>query len=81
MMISEMKVFAVDFFFSVNEMFFAVVLLFSLLYATSLDGGSPSDIASRFSYNPSQISKLQDSMDHIYYLFHYKSVHSVFHHG
>ena len=47
----------VDFFFSVNEMFFAVVLLFSLFYATSLDNGSPAEIAGMFHV---MIAKFQD---------------------
>ncbi len=34
---TEWKIFFVDFFFSLNEIFFFVVLLFSLLFAGSLD--------------------------------------------
>lgn len=41
LILSELKVFTVDFFFAVNEIFFSIVLLFTLIYMNSLDEKSP----------------------------------------
>lgn len=41
-----MKVFTVDFFFAANEIFFCLVLLFTLIFMNSLDEKSPTSVGS-----------------------------------
>ncbi len=66
----EFTVFVIDFFFSVNEPFFFVALLMTLLYVGALQEFDAEDIQSKLNIIQRGLQKVQIVLDAVHYILY-----------